>query len=83
MTGEISTFTRVDVTVQTIDANTGGIIGTVSTEAIIENGCRPSEPGDVCEEHIYINIKPGTQADYTDAVVSVNTDSKLTKLKGG
>ncbi|MEO6301616.1 MAG: hypothetical protein ABIP51_00460 [Bacteroidia bacterium] len=78
-----NTTVEVEVKVKSRDQATGEMVDAVSTTTSITKTDAEGEPGDIVEEHLYINIKPGVLPNYADATISVNVDGKLTKADAG
>lgn len=71
--------TEIQLKIQCRDEASGNVVDGIITTAKIAKIDGAKSAGDVLEEHIYINIKPGSLPNYQDALITVNTDHKLTK----
>ena len=78
MAEENKIVTEVEVIVRTRDIKTGEMKEALCAVSKFSKGEIKLAKEETQEEYIYISIKPGTSANYADAVITINNDCKKT-----
>jgi len=73
--------TEVEVNIKVRDTATGEMKEALSTKARLIKVNHILQKGERVDDSIYISITPGEKSNFADAVISVNSASKLTKVE--